>query len=54
MKTKTISTLMRLEKGNISLDEDRTHDLALHFFWQETLLGFVFPAFWHPGTVAEW
>ena len=45
------STLMRLEKGDVSL-EDRTRDLVLH---QASLLGFVLPAFsQRPGIAAAW
>ena len=51
MKTKTISTLMRLEKGNISLDEDQTHDLPLHFFGKRLFLALYFRRF---GTLVQW
>ena len=51
MRSKNNLNLMRLEKGDISLNEDQTHDLALHFFWPATLLGLIFLAFWHTDSI---
>ena len=51
---KMISTLMLLEKGNISIDEDQTRNLALHFLASDSSWLQFFQLSWSPGIVAVW